>query len=187
MLAPAATLVARKDFPSSLVYLLMHTLQKIHGKGNLLDFPGKFPSKKFINFPIHPQAKRYLRYGPTWLQRNLPFWWASFLQRFSILGFSLITLLYPLFKVAPAVYTWRARSRIYPWYKLLREIEHTELHTRSMEELQAFLSQLDEIEQESRVIQVPLWHMAELYTLRIHINYLRIQINDLYKKAKPQT
>ena len=177
MLAPAATLVIRDDFPSSLIFLVMRALQKVHAPGNLLDSPGKFPSKKFVSFPMHPQAKQYLRYGPTWLQRNLPFWWATFLQRFSILGFSLLTLLYPLFKTAPMFYTWRVRHRIFRWYRVLRGIDHKLLSSTPAEELQGYLPELDRLDRESREIKVPLWHMAELYTLRIHIHFLRTQIN----------
>ena len=186
MLAPAATLVTRKEFPSSLLFLLMRTIQEVHGKGNLLDFPGKFPSTRFVSFPMHSRAKQYLRYGPTWLQRNLPFWWASLLQRFSILGFSLLTLLYPLFKTVPFFYTWRVRSRIFRWYKELREIDYKLLGDCPVDELEAFLPELDKLDQESRRIQVPLWHMAELYTLRIHIHYLRTQINRISEQQKKQ-
>ena len=37
---------------------------------------------------------------------------------------TLITLVYPLFKLIPPTYDWRMKSRINRWYKDLQAIEH---------------------------------------------------------------
>jgi hypothetical protein len=51
----------------------------------------------------------------TCLQKYLPFWIASVVDRGKILLLPALTLLLPLFRVAPPLYRWRIRSRIYRW------------------------------------------------------------------------
>ena len=84
---------------------------------------GKFPSTDFVEFPLNESARLYFESGPPFLQKYLPFWLASFVDRAKVLILPLITLIFPLFKIAPPLYRWRIRSRIYKWYELLRAIE----------------------------------------------------------------
>jgi hypothetical protein len=57
------------------------------------------------------------------LQRYLPFWLANLVDRLWVMLVPLIALLVPLFKVAPSIYRWRVRSRIYRLYAGLKELE----------------------------------------------------------------
>ena len=61
-----------------------------------------------------------MKSGPPFLQRYLPFWAAVFVDRMVVLLLPLIALLVPLMRIAPAIYTWRIRSKIFRVYGELK-------------------------------------------------------------------
>jgi len=173
LIAPAANLVATRDLHQAFVPLFMQAAKKIHGHGNEIVPEGEFPSPSLIEFPLNEQAANYFESGPPVLQKHLPFWVASFISRGKILLIPILTLLFPLFKIAPPLYRWRIRSRIYRWYRLLREIE-ADLRTgpdektlkQHQEAIQEMHDELDEL------TSVPLSYMEEFYNLRLHVEYV---------------
>jgi TRAP-type uncharacterized transport system substrate-binding protein len=177
LLAPAANLVCRADVHPAIVALLVKAAQKAHERGDLLSPPGAFPSTKYIEFPISPAADEYFKHGPPWLQRILPFKVAAFVDRMKILLLPLITLLLPLSRVIPPVYVWRIRSRIYRWYRVLREIDARLWRAAdSPHEFGEELAVLQEMERELTEQKVPLSYAQEVYNLRLHTEYLRRRV-----------
>ena len=171
LLAPAATLVARRDFHPALVQLLLQTAQRAHAEGGVFDRPGDFPSPLYADFSLHEAAHRYFEHGPSFLQRYLPFWLAVLVQRLKILIVPLITLLIPLFKVMPPLYRWRVRSRIYRWYRALSSVE---VRLEDGEDgVNGLMAELDRIEDEVTKMEVPLSYQDEVYNLRLHIDLVR--------------
>ena len=51
----------------------------------MFEKPAEFPAPKLLEFPLSPEADRYYRYGPPFLQRFLPFWAASLLDRIKVM------------------------------------------------------------------------------------------------------
>jgi hypothetical protein len=92
---------------------LIQAATEVHGGGQLFTEPGQFPSPRFVELPISPDAERYLRLGPTFLRRHLPFWAAAMVERFMIMLIPIVTLLLPLLRFAPPVYKWQVRRRIF--------------------------------------------------------------------------
>jgi TRAP-type uncharacterized transport system substrate-binding protein len=123
LLAPAANLVCRAGTHPAIVALLIQAAAAAHDRGDLLSRPGELPSTRYVEFPIDPAAAEHFRHGPPLLQRVLPWHLAAFADRMKILLLPLLTLLIPLARLAPPVYVWRMRSRIYRWYRVLREID----------------------------------------------------------------
>ena len=123
LLAPAAQLVAGDDLHPALVDLLLQAAERAHSDGGWFEDPGEFPSPQRIDFPLNPDAARYYEHGPPFLQRYLPFWAASLIDRLKIMLVPLVVLLLPLLKVMPPIYTWRMRSRVYRWYRELDAVE----------------------------------------------------------------
>lgn len=122
-------------------------------------------------------AQEYYESGPSLLQRHVPFWIASLIDRTKIMLLPLLTLAFPLFKIAPPVYRWRIRSRIYRWYKLLREIDqHADGATA--EQRTRNLDTLSEMQRELEEISVPLSYMEEFYNLRLHIDLVRRRLEQ---------
>lgn len=182
LVAPAATLVANETLHPVLTDLLMQITEKVHKGGSLLKPEKSFPSPENIDFPLSKEAERYFKYGPPLLQRFLPFWAASLIDRLKFMILPLIALLVPLMKVLPPAYRWRIRSRIYRWYDELLQLDAiTRKETDTAVFEQAIIS-LDKMEDEVRVVEVPLSYAEELYHLRLHIDLLRKQLTRLIQK-----
>lgn len=177
LIAPSATLVAREDIHPALVDLTMQIADKVHDDSSLLSVTREFPSSDNLDFPLSAEAKRYFEHGPPLLQRFLPFWAASLIDRLKFMILPLIALIIPLMKVLPPTYRWRIRSRIYRWYDELHELDIELKRHENNENLIEALQILGEIEQEVREVEVPLSYAEELYNLRLHIDLLRNQFS----------
>ncbi|NKB24788.1 MAG: hypothetical protein GKR87_10520 [Kiritimatiellae bacterium] len=165
LLAPVANLIAKKDFHPALVDLFLETASNIHGGGDLLTEPGQFPSMHYLSFPLNKDARRYLKSGPPFLQRYLPFWAASLIERLKFIIIPLITLLFPLFKIFPPTYRWRIRSRIFRWYKELQHVEEKLQRESHAENIELCERRLNKIEREVALLSVPISYVDQLYTL----------------------
>ena len=184
LVAPAATLVVRQDFHPALSELLLGIAKQIHGEPGLFEDAGQFPSRKYLDFPISEQARRFFDSGPSLLQRYLPFWAANSVDRLKIMLLPLATLLYPLFKIVPPTYDWRMRSRINRWYEDLQAIERKLDAGGSPDDLRWQLAELDRIEQSVRRLSVPLSYASALYTLRLHIDLLRGELQRALQRKE---
>ena len=173
LLATTAALVVREDLHPAIVNLLMQVLEKVHGQGDRFEPARRFPTPDFLAFPLNEEAERYYRHGPPFLQRYLPFWAASFIDRMKIMLLPLLGLLLPLFKVAPPLYRWRMRARIYRWYD---ELEAVDLEAPEARDPERLLQVLDDLEKEVREVKVPLAFSDQLYHLRQHIDFVRQEV-----------
>jgi hypothetical protein len=179
LVAPTAMLVVRKDFHPALIPLLLSTATRVHGKGDQLSNPGEFPSASFTDLPVSEDAKHFYKSGPPVLQRVLPFWLASLVDRLKIMLIPLIMLLLPLFRAAPPLVAWRTRRKIYRWYAVLRDIDHKLVAGLSDRDLDAELERLNVIEQQITHVEVPLSYMSEFYHLRSHLAMMQEKLKNL--------
>jgi len=72
LIATVAEIVIGPDFHPALVDILLQAANRIHGRGDVLSPPGRFPSPRWVDLPLSPDADRYFEYGPPFLQRYLP-------------------------------------------------------------------------------------------------------------------
>ena len=175
LIAPSATLVAHKDIHPALVDLMMQVAEKVHDQSSVLTANREYPSPENLDFPLSSEADRYFKHGPPFLQRYLPFWAASLIDRLKFMILPLIALLIPLMKVLPPTYRWRIRSRIYRWYDELHELDVELKNEENVETLTEAIKVVNAMEQEVREVEVPLSYAEELYNLRVHIDLLRNQ------------
>ncbi len=185
LLAPTAMLVVRKDFHPALVPLLLATATRIHGKGDELSSPGEFPSESYCDFPVSDDAKHFYKSGQPVLQRLLPFWLASLVDRAKVMLIPLVMLLMPLLRAAPPLLRWRTRRKIYLWYSDLREIDQRLITGVSGPELDQELARLKEIEHQVAYVDVPLSYMEEFYHLRLHLGMLQQRLIELKARSEP--
>lgn len=183
LVAPTAQLAVRSELHPALKYLLLDTARKLHQSGGGFEREGQFPAPINLDFPLSPEADRFFRSGPPFLQRYLPFWIAVFLNRMKIMLLPMIALLYPLFKIIPQVYRWRMRSRIYRWYARLESVDPEADRELAAASLQEYLGELDQIEEQVSRISVPLAYSEELYDLRLHIEMLRSKLKMMSIEA----
>lgn len=175
LIAPSATLVARRDIHPALVDLLMQVATKVHDQSSILSANKKYPSPENLDFPLSSEAERFFKHGPPFLQRYLPFWAASLIDRLKFMVVPLIALVIPLMKVLPPTYRWRIRSRIYRWYDELHKLDIELKNNETVETLEEAIKVVNVMEQEVREVEVPLSYAEELYNLRVHIDLLRNQ------------
>ena len=179
VLAPTAMLVVRKDFHPALVPLLLATATRVHGNGDELSNPGEFPAEMYCDFPVSEDAKRFFKSGQPVLQRLLPFWVASMVDRAKVMLIPLVMLLMPLVRAAPPLMRWRTRRKIYLWYSDLREIDERLVGGLSGPELDQELARLKAIEHQVAYVDVPLSYMEEFYHLRLHLGMLQQHLIEL--------
>ena len=173
LLAATANLVARDDFHPALVSLLLQAATLSQSTGSLFEQSGSFPNSNNLEFPLDDDARRFYKNGPPLLQRYLPFWTASLIDRLKIMLVPLLTLLLPLGKIMPPAYRWRVRKKIYRWYRELQALDTSSPASQSGATLELLLHKLDKLEEDVRKVSVPLSYADELYSLRLHIGLVR--------------
>lgn len=184
MIAPVANLVATNDLHEALVPMLLRAATVTHNQVSSIFAPGRLPSTEFAEFPMNPSAQRYFDDGPPFLQKYLPFWVASAIDRGKILLLPAVTLLLPLFRIAPPLYRWRIRSRIYRWYEVLRGIEFSIRSGAEADKLNMHAQTLAEMESElDKLKDLPLSYMDEFYNLRIHVEFVERRVAKAIQEA----
>jgi len=173
LLAPTANLVADADLHPAVIDLMLQAASEVHRAGGWFEAPDEFPMAGLLAFPLSKEAERYYKHGPPFLQRYLPFWAASLVDRLKVMLLPLLVLLIPLLKVMPPIYTWRMRARVYRWYDELEQAEA--LLAAGERDLAWVTSELDRIEAEVQRVKVPLSFTDQLYHLRQHIDLVRRQ------------
>jgi TRAP-type uncharacterized transport system substrate-binding protein len=175
LVAPTATLVARRELHPALVQLFVQAAQHVHGGAGWFQRPGDFPNAVDNERPLAAEAQRVYRSGTPWLQRYLPFWLANLIDRMWVVLLSIVAVLIPLSRVVPPLYELRVRSRVFRWYGQLRALE--EAVARRPRE--ALLAELDALEERVARVSVPLSYADELYALRSHIQWVRRRVQGL--------
>jgi len=174
LVAPTATLVARKETHPALIQLFVQAAQQVHGGAGWFRKKGDFPNANNTERPLAQEAQRFYISGPPVLQRYLPFWVANLVDRMWPVLVTIVAVLIPLSRMLPPLYTFRVRSRIFRWYRQLREVENA-IGKRPNDEL---LHELAEIERRVENINVPLSYTDELYSLRTHIHMVAERLVD---------
>jgi hypothetical protein len=178
LLAPAATLVVRREFHPALVDLLLVVAAEIHGRRGLFELPKQFPSPDHLEFPLMHEAERYHRSGPPFLARYLPFWAATLVDRIKVLLLPLLVLV-PLGRLVPPLYRWRMRSRILDKYRAVVDVDAAIGRQPTAGECETLLARLAQIEDEVRRLRVPLAYADAHYHLRQHVELVRSKVKEL--------
>ena len=171
LIAATTELAAREGTHPALLQLFVQAAHNIHGGTGWLAHAGEFPSPRNTELPLAKEAERYYRNGSPLLQRYLPFWLANLIERMWVVLVSIIAVLIPLSRVVPPLYAFRIRSRVFRWYRQLRDIEDA-LRTNSAYPAD-LLDDLNRLEAKAQHVTVPLSYADELYALRSHIQLVR--------------
>jgi TRAP-type uncharacterized transport system substrate-binding protein len=183
LIGTKAMLVARPGLHPALVNLLIDATSEIHSKQGYFEGPGEFPSVLPVDLPVSADAERHKRFGPSFIHRFLPFWVATFVERFVLLVLPLIVVAVPVINYFPEFLRWRVRSRVYRWYGELALLERDVQSHQAPFPIQRWLQDLDRIEHAVEDIKVPTNLASEAYTLRGHVDMVRRAV--LAKAAAP--
>jgi TRAP-type uncharacterized transport system substrate-binding protein len=174
LIATTTALLAREDTHPALMQLFVQAATRVHGGPSWIARAGEFPNARHGEYPLAKEAARFYQSGPPLLQRYLPFWLANLIDRMWVALFSIIAVLIPLSRLLPPLYEFRVRSRIFRWYRNLRQIE-SELQEKEANR-DELLAALDRLERRAFAVTVPLSYADELYALRQHIDLVRARL-----------
>jgi TRAP-type uncharacterized transport system substrate-binding protein len=168
---PTTSLITNANTHPALLQLFTSAAHQIHGAPGWFAKSKQFPNSQRDELPMAQEAERYLKNGPPFLQRYLPFWMANLIERMWVALSVIIVVLLPLSRILPPLYTFRVRSRIFKWYAQLRDIENRDspdpqVRTQLVDEINALDGMVEKI-------KVPLSHADELYSLRSNIHLVR--------------
>lgn len=176
LISAIAQLGVDKDLHPALQSVLLEAAEGIHNGGSILTRAKTFPDETRTDLPLSDEARRYYRNGPTFLRRYFSFGWANFLERAWVFLIPMVALLIPLVQMAPPVYRWRIRRKIYVWYNDLHDLERRGFEAKSDEERGKVLSEIQALQHEVGQVDVPVSYNDELYHLRSHINFVEALI-----------
>ena len=179
LLATTANVIVRDDLHPALASLLLQAMTEVNGRGGFFQRAGEFPAYKDQSFPLSTDAARYYQSGPPFLQRYLPFWLAVLVERLFVMILPLVMVLLPLLKFAPAIYSWRVRSKIVRCYGDLKFLENDVRQHYNPPQHQEYVAHLERIENTASTLNIPLAFSDLLYTLREHINLVREELHLL--------
>lgn len=174
VLAATATLVGKDDVSPALVTLLLGDTYDVLKTYSYLQKPGEFPSGTGLDFPLHVDAEIYLKDGPSFLHRHLPFWTAVWIGRFAKIVIPLLVILIPLFTYIPATKNFLLRLKLSRVYEELRVIER---NASAPELKEKNYRDLVDIERRVSNIKVSMLDAKELYDLKGHVGDVRSRLN----------
>jgi len=173
MVATTANLLAQNDVHPALMYLLLDTASLINSTQTHLAEARTFPNARGQDMPVASEAARYYKSGKPFLHNYLPYWAANFVDRTLVLLIPIFAVLLPAFKIAPWLYTYRLKSRIFHWYEKLTEVEVEIAHDPHPSSHERHVRRLDAIEAEIKAAHLPSWLREQAYLLRGAIRMVR--------------
>jgi hypothetical protein len=186
LLATKASLVVRGDLHPALQYLLLEAASEIHATPDVFSKVGQFPAAEPIDLPLSGVARQYYRSGQPFLQRYLPFWMAALTSWLLVLLIPVVGVLYPLFRVLPALYGWGMRHRIFRLYGELKFLEAELAGEATAEVTSALADRLDQLERRADRMHVPVAFAHMLYTLKLHIGLVRQRVQAARGEGQPR-
>jgi uncharacterized protein len=194
LLATAPALIVRRDLHPALVNVLTQTA--IHnpksgfdriGEPILFFKAGQFPNASDPEYDLSQDARLLYRSGempfllrgiaPLNARLGIPFWVTAWVHQHAtkaiLLLIPLLSVLIPLIRILPMIYTWSVRRRLLYWYDKIKLIEFTLEHEPTRAQILEADDELDRIDRAVSRIKVPRDFSDRLYDLRGHIDLVR--------------
>jgi len=174
LLAPAATLVCRRDLHPLVVQRFLTVATQIHAGRGLMNQAGRFPTRELVDLSLHQAAETFFLSGMPatgWM----PFWLLRLVFKLKILALPLITLLLPFGKLGSVIWVFRIKSLIRRHYKALRRVESDFEEATEPAQLRGAVDALNSLRDEmARVSQgVPSNYQDQIYHWRLHVAMAR--------------
>jgi len=176
VLAATATLVAHDSISPAMVSLLLGASYDILKSYSRLQTVGEFPSSLGLDFPLQIDAEIYLKDGPSFLHRHLPFWTAVWVGRLMKILIPLLVILIPLFTYLPTATNLLLKLKLARVYEELKRIDRN-AHNPDLREKN--FKDLESIEARVGNIKVSRLDAKELYDLKGHVGDVRTRLNQM--------
>jgi hypothetical protein len=158
----------------------------VHGAPGVFNKAGEFPAAEPIDLPLSTFAHEFYRSGQPFLQRHLPFWLAALASPLLVL-IPVVGVLYPLFRLAPALYRGIIERRIFLLYSDLKFLEAEWENSASDTIAGALSDRLDRLEERADHLRMPNAYTHMLYTLKHHISLVRQRLRETKPVREPRS
>ncbi|AMO99484.1 TRAP transporter solute receptor, TAXI family protein [Collimonas arenae] len=186
LLAATALLVSKDTLHPALAYLLLEAANTVHGGEDYFTPHGAFPNLKTDEFPISDESMRYFKSGRPFLQRYLPFWLASFIERRLLILLPFMALLLGLLQALPRMVEARMKKRLVVWYREIKSLEDEIWENRQPNAAQVaqWRDEIEEIDAHASQIRIPQRYFQDVYALKQAIRVVRDRISHTAEKVR---
>jgi hypothetical protein len=174
IIATANSVLVRKEIHPAIIDLLAQTILEAHSEPGIFQQAGDFPTLTDPEYPMAPSARDFYKNGPSFLNRYLPFWMTSYVQRIIAVLIAVIAIVLPVFSYAPKLYLWSVRERMRKLYRRLRILDKELLTELTISQLQALKSDLESIDRAASIL--PMRNSDLFFDLRTHIDRTRMNL-----------
>ena len=164
------TLVNRETISPSILSPLLENTQDVLKSYSRLQKPSEFPSINGLDLPLQMDSEIYLKDGPSFLRRYLPFWTAVWVGRFARVAIPILAILIPLIAYIPALRDLSLRIRLSRIYAELKVLELTAADPSARDKCS---QSLIDIQTRVNAMKVSSLESKELYDLKGYVNMVR--------------
>ena len=186
LLAATALLVSKDTLHPALAYLLLEAAKTVHGGEDYFTPRGEFPNLNTDEFPISDESTRYFKSGRPFLQRYLPFWLASFIERRLLILVPFMALLIGLLQALPRMAQTRIKNRLVVWYREIKSLEDEIWRTSqpTAEQIAQWREEIESIDANASQIRMPQRYFQDVYALKQAIGVVRERISQAAEKIE---
>ena len=179
LLAATALLVSKDTLHPALAYLLLEAAKTVHGGEDYFTPRGEFPNLNTDEFPISDESTRYFKSGRPFLQRYLPFWLASFIERRLLILVPFMALLIGLLQALPRMAQTRIKNRLVVWYREIKSLEDEIWRSPqpTPNQIAQWREEIESIDANASQIRMPQRYFQDVYALKQAIGVVRERIS----------
>jgi TRAP-type uncharacterized transport system substrate-binding protein len=174
LISTTNVVLVRKEIHPAVIDLLARAISEAHSGTGPFQKAGDFPTLTDPEYPIAQSARDFYMNGPSFLNRYLPFWMTSYIQRIIAVLVAVIAIVLPLFNYAPKLFQWFIHERVRKLYRRLRIVDKALLTDLTPPQVQALQTDLESITRAASI--VPMRNSELFFDLRTHIDRTRTQI-----------
>lgn len=171
LLAVTANLIVPQDLHPGQIRALLTAADEIHSRTGVLEAKDAFPSTAFTEITLSSYAERYIKDGPSWLDRIFPGEVVTVIDPLLFILLPLIAL-YPLLSAIPNIFNFGISRYINRWYGRLRLFE-LRVNTIGVADIPAEIERVQHMSDEiTDKTKAAIFHNAALYDLKSHVDFV---------------
>jgi TRAP transporter TAXI family solute receptor len=185
LLAATALLVSKDTLHPALTYLLLDAARTVHGGEDYFTPLGTFPNLNSGEFPVSDESTRYFKSGRPFLQRYLPFWLASLIERRFLILVPFMALLIGLLQALPRLIEARIKRRLVVWYREIKALEDEVWRNArpTPAQIAKWRDEIEDIDANASRIRIPHRYFQDVYALKQAIGIVRDRISHVAGKV----
>jgi TRAP-type uncharacterized transport system substrate-binding protein len=184
LISTTNVVLVRKEIHPTVIDLVAEAILEAHSQPGLFQRVGDFPTQVDPEFPMAQSARDFYKSGPSFLNRYLPFWMTSYVQRVIAVLLAVIAIVVPVFNYGPKLYLWFIRERVRRLYRRLRLVDKDLIAARSLSDAQTLQSELESIARLASIL--PMRNSELFFELGAHIERTRAHLEQ-YLQTQTQS